>query len=149
MWGRVAAQEASQTQAGHLNAAQNWICARQARYTSPFFSSTTPPPAFPFAHMPINIFIVRLSCRLPACHKSCLILPHNVFPSCTLRLCLAGQGAGQPGDSLCLCLFKKVASLPSFDLIKLRQMPRNDSTFIQHACRVSQSGSGGGVRGGA
>lgn len=29
----------------------------------------------------------------------------------------------QPGDSLCLCLFKKVASLPSFDLIKLRQEP--------------------------
>lgn len=55
--------------------------------------SPTPPSAFPFAHMPINIFIVRLLSRLPPCHKSCLILcSHNVFPSCTLRWSAWGEG---------------------------------------------------------
>lgn len=74
--------------------------------------------------MPINIFIVRLLSRLPACHKSCLILcPHRTYSPAAHYAGAEGAGVWQAGDSLCLCLFKKVASLPSFDLIKQRREP--------------------------
>lgn len=61
----------------------------------------------------------------------------------------------QAGDSLCLCLFKKVASLPSFDLIKLRREPGKcqEAIALLFCMRVGYRNvgqdRGEGIRGGA